>query len=214
VHNGIRSAEVDPVEVERARCGLGAADGDLLIGIVGQIAWWKGQDVFIEAAAKLAADASLGPLRFAVVGDCLYPANEGAFDAAIRRRTAEVKLDHQLTFAGSIEPIEPVMAALDVCVHASRLPEPFGRVLVEAMAQGTPVVSTTIGAGPELVLPGAGVLVQPGDADALAGALVEILADGRALAGRAASARAAAARFDIAATVEGVLDVYAELLSR
>lgn len=105
-----------------------------------------------------------------------------------------------------------MMAAFDVLVHASRLPEPFGMVLVEAMAQGTPVVASAVGAGPEIVSPRSGRLIEPGDAGALAETVEALLADAPALAAMGEAAKADAARFDSAASAAAVDRVYAELL--
>jgi glycosyltransferase involved in cell wall biosynthesis len=212
VYNGILAAPVDFDSVMKARECMGGPDAKRVVGIVGQIARWKGQDVFVEAAARIAgSDPSA---RFAIVGECLFPENEKQFEEAVRARSSEPALDGRVVWTGAIAPIEPVMAALDVLVHASRLPEPFGRVIIEAMAQGTPVVTTSIGAGSELVTPETGRIVPPGDAGALAVAITELLASLRlpeAAAAYADQCRKRAGEFGIAATANGVLDVYREL---
>ena len=81
-------------------------------------------------------------------------------------------------------------------------------MIVEAMAQGTPVISTTIGAGPELVPDTAGRLVPPDDPGALAAAIDELAADVGLRAALGESAREVAARFDISATGRGVSAVW------
>lgn len=209
VYNGVQPAPVEEGARRSRRAALGADDTQVLVAIVGQIADWKGQDVFIDAAASVAA--AHDEARFAIVGSCLFPENERDFEAAQHERVIELGLDGRLVWAGQLEPIEPVMAALDVFVHASRLPEPFGRVIVEAMAQGTPVITTSIGAGPELVEPDTGFVIAPGDARALAAAVNALLEDPgrRAAMGTCAERRAAA--FSIEATASGVLDTYASL---
>jgi glycosyltransferase involved in cell wall biosynthesis len=165
----------------------------------------------VEAAARLVANAP--HVRFAIVGECLFPENEGEFEAATRQRSRDAGLADVMVWAGPAQPIEPVMAALDILVHASRLPEPFGRVIVEAMAQGTPVVTTSTGAGPELVPAEAGRLLPAGDAGVLAQTLGALVADRPGLAAMSQAARVAAQRFDISATAAHVLAVYAELLA-
>jgi glycosyltransferase involved in cell wall biosynthesis len=208
VYSGVRQLAAAPHAAAAFRQSIGATDGVAVVGIVGQIARWKGQDIFIEAAALLAAERP--DTRFAIVGACLFPENEAAFEARIRKRVAELGLGDRFAFTGPLDPIEPVMAGLDVFVHCSRLPEPFGRVIVEAMAQGTPVVTTTVGAGPELVPRGAGRCVPPEDPVALARAVAELL-DARTLTVARSLARQAAGRFTIDATRVGVEAVYAEL---
>jgi glycosyltransferase involved in cell wall biosynthesis len=103
------------------------------------------------------------------------------------------------------------MDAMDVVIHASTRPEPFGRVLLEAMAASRPVVAPREGGPLEIVLDGeTGLLVPPRDSHAIAAALVSLLHDParRTAMARAARARAAAV-FDIhqhARAVEAVLD--------
>lgn len=209
VHNGVTPRSVGAAEALAWRQRLGASDGDRVIGMVGQLARWKGQDVFLDAAALLAGGR--GDLRFCVAGDCLFPENEAAFVSELRERVDAPPLHGRARLLGPVDDVDGLMSALDVAVHASRLPEPFGRVIVEAMAQGTPVVTTTIGAGPELVAPGAGRLVTPDDPAALAAAIAELLALPDRLAAAGETARALAARFTPRATAAGVLSVWKEI---
>jgi glycosyltransferase involved in cell wall biosynthesis len=204
VHNGVSPRRVSPDETAAWRRRLGAADGDRLVGMVGQIAHWKGQDIFLDAAARLAARR--GDARFVVAGDCLFPENEAAFLAELHHRTERGPLHGRATLLGPVDDVDGLMSALDVAVHASRLAEPFGRVIIEAMGQGTPVVTTTIGAGPELVVAGAGRLVPPEDPEMLAAAINDLLSTRDATA-----ARRAAARFTPQATAAGVMAVWQEL---
>lgn len=207
VHNGVRPRVPAATAVAEWRARL-APGGQVLIGIVGQLASWKGQDVFIEAAAELSDAAD--EFRFVIAGECLFPENESAYVRALERRVEDLGLDGRLQFVGHVDPVEPLMTACDVLVHASRLPEPFGRVVVESMALGTPVVTTTIGAGPELVPPDAGRLVPPDDPAALAVAVRELTTPD-VLDRAAGAARTAARQFTIERTAAGVLDVWAEL---
>lgn len=207
VYPGVTTLSVCETERGAWRRRFGVGDGEHLVGSVGQIAHWKGQDVFLAAARLLAERRD--DVRFVVVGDCLFPGNEAAFEARIRHLADTWGLGARLVWAGRIEPVDPVMAALDVLVHASRLPEPFGRVIVEALAQGTPVVATGTGAVPEILRPGAGVCVAPDRPDEVAAAVEQLLVSDPA---RADAARAVAARFSPEANRRGVEAVWAEVL--
>lgn len=209
VHCGLRPPAPGADAVERARSRFGAGDTVPLVGMVGRTARWKGHDVFLDAVERVARHRA--DVRFAVVAGCLFPENEGDFDETMRRRAAAPLLADRVTWLDDYPDLPAAMAGFDLLVHASRLPEPFGRVVVEAMAQGTPVVSTTLGAGPELVPPAAGRLVDPGDPAALAEVLLELLDDPAKLRAMGEAARVEAQRFDIDVAGAAMLQLYREV---
>ena len=195
VPEGIDPARFDERPAGRAlREALGLGEDQLLIGTVGRITRWKGQDVFLRAAARLAA--SFPQARFAIVGDCVSsPAErqaDEAFKAELLSLAKELGLDQKVFFLGHREDIPAVMNALDVFVLPSRQ-EPFGLVVLEAMAAGCPIVATNAGGVPEIVRhEGEALLVPADDPDAMAAAIERLLAD-KALGerlGRAAAERA------------------------
>jgi glycosyltransferase involved in cell wall biosynthesis len=210
VYNGLHLDRYRGVAAARWRRRLGASGGEVIVGMVGQIAHWKGQDVFIDAAGKLAG--RYPDARFAIVGECLFPENEDTYSWKIRERAKELGLGGRMVFTGWSDQIGATMNAIDVLVHASRLPEPFGRVIVEGMAAGKPVVASRAGAGPEIVTEGSGRLVDPGDPDALAEALDDLVGDAYTRLSVGKAAAEAAKRFDISQTARGVMGVYAEVL--
>jgi glycosyltransferase involved in cell wall biosynthesis len=207
VYNGIRLEQFGHGDRRAWREQIGASPDEVVVCLIGQVARWKGQDVFLDAARRVLSRAS--NVRFLMVGDCLFPENEAPYLQQVADAVQSVSLRDRVVWIGCSEEVPAILSAVDILVHASREAEPFGRVLVEGMAAGKPVVTTDIGAGPEIVPEDAGFLTPPGDAEALACVLFHLLSEGeRARCGRAATR--AASRFDIAHTARGVLEVYAE----
>jgi glycosyltransferase involved in cell wall biosynthesis len=175
VYNGLDedSGIVNPENVRRFRSSLG--DPKFLVGVVGRIKWIrKGQEVLVKAAALLSE--RFPEARYVIVGSCA-PGNE---DHLVRLRTLirEKRLEDRIIFTGDLEDLRDVYAAFDVTVVPSVLPEPFGCVVVESMAAGTPVVGSRIGGIPEQIVDGTtGLLFQPGDEADLARALSQIMSD-------------------------------------
>jgi glycosyltransferase involved in cell wall biosynthesis len=165
LHQGVPLPQAQPPRRE---------DGRLRVGLIGRIAPWKGQDVFLAAAARVAR--SLPQAEFVVVGAPLF--GEHAFERALHRRAERDDLAGRVHFAGFTEDVWPLYRTLDVVVHASTLPEPYGNVILEAMASCVPVVAARAGGVVEIVDDGrTGMLVPPGDAAALAAALELLLRD-------------------------------------
>jgi glycosyltransferase involved in cell wall biosynthesis len=141
------------------------------IGIAGNIQKWKGQHVVVEALGLLTDQPSV----HCVIAGGVHRAGE-AYASELRQRLAALGLSARVHLTGFRADIPDVMNAWDVVVHASVRPEPFGRVILEGMLLGKPVVATAAGGVPELIDDGrTGFLVPPGDAPALAEALRRLL---------------------------------------
>ena len=119
--------------------------------------------------------------------------DEVSYQEELEKKTAALGLSDRVRFLGFREDIPSLLAAVDFVAHTSVAPEPFGRVIVEGMLAGKPVVATRAGGACEIIEDGiTGRLVTPGDADELAKvlrALVEQPAEAArlALAGQAAA---------------------------
>ncbi len=151
---------------------LGLPMRSRLVGSVGQIARWKGQQYLVEAAKKVGE--KFREARFLIVGDVLF--GEADYKKELIELVRDLGLTDKVIFTGYRNDSPSLMNALDVLVHTPAHPEPFGRVLVEAMALGKPIVASSSGAVPEIVLDGeTGILVPPRDSEALAGALEHLL---------------------------------------
>jgi len=203
----IPEAACDPRARDRVRRELGAGAGDILVGTLGRLNEpKKGLVVFLAAARRLLRDVPR--VRFVLVGD-------GPQRAALEERATREGVSHCTVFAGIRRDVAEVMRALDLFVQPS-LWEGFGLTALEAMAVGTPVVATRVGGVPEVVVDGeSGLLVPPGDAEALAAACARVLND-RELAARLgrSGAERVRARFDIERLVGQIEALYRELLER
>lgn len=164
VPNGISLEAVEGQD----RAALGLPQGPL-IGVFSRLAPWKGQHVVLEALQNIP------DLQCILVGSALF--GEDAYAQRLQTLVAEAGLSDRVRFLGQRSDVPVLMKAVDVVVHPSVDPEPFGLTLVEAMLAGTPVLATDAGASAEILDGGAaGTLVPPGDAGALASALRAFLA--------------------------------------
>jgi glycosyltransferase involved in cell wall biosynthesis len=195
----------DPYPVGAPRPAVRPA-GPLRVVMVGRLAPWKGQDVFLRAFATAFPD---GDERGTVVGAALFGADEQRYADGLAALVLHLELGDRVQLLGARDDVRSLLEEADVVVHASRVPEPFGQVVVEGMAAGAAVIATT-GAGPsELIRPDVdGLLVPPDDVDALASALRRLAHDEplRRSLGEAAQRRVAE-RTDpdrIAALIAGV----------
>jgi len=179
------------------------------IGIIGRIAPWKGQDVFLEAAAQVLR-AGLA-VRFCIVGAPLF--GEEAFERQLRAQAASLGLTGQVEFPG-FSDVPAVLRSLDILVHASRSAEPFGQVIIEGMAAELAVVASDGGGAREIIDHGrTGLLVPRGDAAALAAALVGLLTQPeRARALAAAGRRHVLEHFTVEKSARHSEALYEELL--
>jgi len=142
--------------------------GPLLVGMLGRLTPWKGQDLFLDAFAEAFADRP--DVRARIVGSALF--GEEAYAEELRARAERLGIADRVDFAGFRRDVPAALAELDVLVHASVIPEPFGQVVVEGMAAGLPVVASGEGGPAEVIEDGVdGVLFEPRDPASLASAL-------------------------------------------
>lgn len=184
IHNAIDVALYSPGVADGSRldelAGLPPAPaGSVRVGLVATFARWKGQLLFLEAASGLQASRLSTPLRFYVVGGPIYRTAGSQFSVAeLRARAAELGLDGHVGFIGFQGDTAPVYRALDIVVHASTEPEPFGRTIVEAMSCGRAVAAAGSGGAAELFTHGHDALgFRPGSPEALATAIRRLAED-------------------------------------
>lgn len=195
-----------PPQEARRRLGLPAAGP--LIGIVGRLQRWKGMHVLIEA---MPAVLRAHPDAHCVVvgGD---HAQEPEYPALLRERVCALGLEDRVTLAGLQGNIPEWMQAMDVVVHASDR-EPFGIVVIEAMALGKPVVAGDAAGPTEIITDGVNGLLSPyGDAPALARAVGRYLDDPEFAHRTGAAARERAQEFSTQRYARNFIATVQELL--
>ncbi len=177
VPNGIRAslyaaAGGDPPALRATIVGgvgggrVGGGGARTLVGLFGRISPWKGQDVLVDAVSRLP------DIDAAIVGDALF--GETAFRDRLAARIASPDLAGRVHLLGHRSDVPALLQAVDIVVHCSTAPEPFGRVIVEAMLAGRPVIASADGASAEILGAGYPFLVTPNDAAALADAIVRL----------------------------------------
>jgi L-malate glycosyltransferase len=191
------------VDLERFRPDGPVADvpgeGPLL-GVFGQITPWKGQDDAIRALPEGA--------RLIVVGEAKFVAAATRYDNRAFEQHLHRLAHSSVFFLGEREDVPDLMRACDLVLVPS-WEEPFGRVVIEAMACGTPVVATDIGGPPEIIGAGHGGRVLAPRAPKLwRAAIEELLADPGRLESLGREARETAGRFSREALVPSIAALY------
>ena len=165
----------DDAPRDAVRQELGIPGSARVVAMNGCLLHWKGQHVFLEAVLRLLGDHD--DLHAVVIGD--VPASaRAAYRDELVQMIREGGAAQRVHLLGHRDDVPRLLAAIDVCVHASIVAEPFGMVIVEAMAARRPVIATRAGGPPEFVRDGeTGFLVTPGSVDELEARLRALLAD-------------------------------------
>ena len=194
------------VDASRQRREFGLAADDLTFGIPGTLLKWKGHDVFLKAA-RLVLEA-LPRAKAFVIGE--VPDGTTQYRDELMTLARDLGITSRTVFTGFRRDIPELIQLLDVVVHASVKPEPFGRVIAEGMAMGKPVVAAMNGGPLEIIEDGrTGFLVPPGDPEKLAHRIIELLKDlSRAEAVGRQAQRDAAVRFSPRSHARLVEQVY------
>jgi glycosyltransferase involved in cell wall biosynthesis len=217
IYNAVDLDEFAPAGITAdldARAQLpSAAPGTVRVGLVATFARWKGHETFLRAIRTMGA----APVRGYIVGGPVYDtAGSQHTIEDLRSLAASMGLSNHIGFTGFVERPSEAMRALDVVVHASTEPEPFGLVIAEGLACGRAVVVSAGGGAAELVEHDVDALTfAPGDADALARTLLRCTGDAplRARLG-AAARRTAVRRFDPDVFARAFLELYERVSQR
>lgn len=173
VHNGVDVARFggDAEQVttlnDRRRALPGLPADAFLVGLFGRFTPWKGQHVALDAIARVPN------VHLVLVGEALF--GETGYAQSLRAQAKILGITERVHFAGFQHDVASWMKAMDVIVHASTQPEPFGLVIIEAMAAGKAVIASNGGAVPEILRDREnGMIVEPDDAPKLAEAIATL----------------------------------------
>lgn len=193
IRNGVDLARFGAVSRADARRALGLDAGTPVVGTVGRLVPVKDHVGLVEAMAGVCRSEPRAVLLLA---------GDGPEQAAIEARVEALGLRSSVRLLGHRPDVETVLAALDLFVLSS-VSEGLSNTILEAMAAGAPVVATRVGGADEMVVEGAtGLLVESGQAGALATAIAGLLADdARRAAMGAAGRRRVEAEFELAGMV-------------
>jgi glycosyltransferase involved in cell wall biosynthesis len=194
---------------EDVRREFGVSPAELMVTMVGQIRSLKGQAVVLEALQNVDEELRARLKVFFVGG--VSEDNKPYFDS-LRRAVVQAGLCDHVRFLGERADVPDLMNAADIVLHASTVPEPFGLVIVEAMALGKPVIAASAGGPTEILTPRLGLMFDTDRPEELAQHLTQLADDPgfRELLG--ARARERAREFSVTPMVRATEDLYAELL--
>jgi glycosyltransferase involved in cell wall biosynthesis len=153
-----------------------AALGVIRVGMLATFARWKGHEIFLRALALISPEI---PLRGYIVGDALYQTDGSQYSVAeLKTLAGELGISDRVGFTGFVDQPASAMRSLDIVVHASTEPEPFGLVIVEAMACARGVIVSDAGGASELFENNVTALGHtPGDAAQLAERITQLATD-------------------------------------
>lgn len=151
------------------------AEGDFTVGMVGRLAPWKGQDLFLQAFAAAFPD---GKERAVITGSAMFGESESEYETALLDLSRFLNIEDRVEFRGFVPDVARRLAEFDVLVHASRSAEPFGQVVVEGMTAGLPVIAANSGGPAEIIEHGVnGLLFPANDVAGLTEALLRLRSD-------------------------------------
>jgi len=218
VYNGLDTGKFEEYRSPEARQALreelGIDRETILVGMVGNIDYWKGQLVFARAMEALMRGAGeRTSIKGVIIGKT--PMGAEAYESEIRGFLKLNNIDDRVRLLGYRHDVPQLLNAMDIFVHASVQPEPFGRVILEAMAMEKPVIATKPGGPCEIVDDGVtGFLVPMNDHVSMRDAILRYIQDPvRAKEMGKAARKAVEMKFPVSRMVRGVEEVYEEILT-
>ncbi len=197
----------------KLRAEFRLTDQDHLISNVGRLDWWKGHEYFLQAMAEVIR--SQPNAKALIVGAPDSTPSSQAYYQSLQQLVSDLQLSNHVIFTGFRSDVPSIMATSDIVVHSSSEPEPFGRVVVEAMMAGRPVIATAAGGILDIVEDQVtGLLVPPKNASLMAKAIRQLLQNQERarIIGQRAKQRAQQ-RFSVEQHVTAIQRVYQQILT-
>jgi glycosyltransferase involved in cell wall biosynthesis len=169
VYDGIELSQYqNSYNIDEVRAEFGFSSTDFVVGNIGRIVGWKGQEIFIKALADVMPKAP--DLKAMVVG-MPDPGKESHLKE-LKALAASFSLEKKVIFTGFRMDVPRLLKAMNVAVHSATRPEPFGIVVIECMASGLPIIATRGGGPLESIEDGIdGLLIPFNDPGAMADAI-------------------------------------------
>ena len=191
IYNGIDTAVFcptgDQLDLDSLSQLPAANAGTIRIGLLATFARWKGHEVFLRALSLVAQQI---PVRGYIIGDALYQTDGSQTSSTELKSIAQrLGISARVGFTGFVAEPAAAMRSLDIVVHASTQPEPFGLVIAESMACGRPTVVSQAGGAAEVihtnghgpstpsVKKAVALSYQPGNAEQLAKRIMQLASD-------------------------------------
>jgi len=215
IHNGISLSDfMQQYDVLQVRKEFDCMPDQILVGLVARLDWWKGHEFFLEAMAEVVKKThNTKGLIIGGLAELNYDSSKRYLDR-LHVMVNSLGLEEKIVFTGHRNDIPRLVASLDVAVHASSNPEPFGLTVIEGMAAGKPVVATAAGGVLDIIEDGVnGLLIPCKDSKAMATAILQILSDwDKAKKMGLAARRCVAEKFTVQQQVTSVQKIYDSIL--
>ncbi|MGG7465151.1 glycosyltransferase [Plantibacter sp. YIM 135347] len=189
-----------PVAIEQP-CSTRAATDAPVFGLAGRITSWKGQWLAIEAFAAARSTGLRERAKLVLFGAALF-GDDNVYEQELHALVSRLGLNAHVEFAGHQSDMVAALERCDVMLHTSITPEPFGQVVIEAMAAGRPVIAADQGGPSEIITSGFdGILFESGSSASLASAMLTLAEQPETRLNLARNARQSVARYDAAGIV-------------
>ena len=179
--------------------------GKIIIFAPGRLEDYKGFHILIRAIAEVVQAKK--DVKLIIAGN-------GTYENELKKLTRELNLDNNVEFAGTVpfDKIKELYFKSDIVVFPSIWPESFGRVSIEAMAAGKPVIASNIGGIPEVVTKDVGILVKPNDVDELTKAILKLVNNPKLRKSMGAKGSKYVKRFNVNDYCKKIMKLYETLL--